>query len=97
MKKLIFAIALLVMGGASLSTASAASISPAAATIGQAAEADGALQLTGGRHHNRHRHYGYRHFNYGGGYGWYPYGYYDGYCYEHPYNWWCKKYFFKRY
>jgi hypothetical protein len=96
MKKLIFAIALLVMGGASLSTASAASIAPAATTIGQAAEADGMLQLTGGRHHHR-RHYGYRHFNYGGGYGWYPYGYYDGYCYEHPYHWWCKKYFFKRY
>ena len=96
MKKLIFAIALLVMGGASLSTASAASLSPAAAMIGQAAEAEGTLQLTGGRHH--HRHFGHRrHFYSGGGYGWHPYGYYDGYCYDRPYHWWCKKYFFKRY
>ena len=47
MKKLIFALALLIMGGASLSTASAASISPAA-TISEAAQSDSTLQLTGG-------------------------------------------------
>ena len=80
MKKLIFALALLVMGGASLSTAaSAASISPAAATISEAAQSDSALQLTGGGHHRR------KHFRYGGyrhnkGYSGYPYGYYDGFC-----------------
>lgn len=101
MKKLIFALALLVMGGASLSTAHAASISPAAATISEAAQSDSALQLTGGGHHRRHKHFRYgghrRDFFYSKGYDWYPYGYYDGYCYEHPYHWWCKKHFFKRY
>jgi hypothetical protein len=101
MKKLIFALALLIMGGASLSTASAASLSPAVASIIEAGQSDSALQLTGGRHHRYHhkhfRYSGYRHFYYGKGYNWHPYGYYDGYCYEHPYHWWCKKYFFKRY
>ena len=98
MKKLIFALALLVMGGASLSTASAAGIAPAAATINEAAQSDSVLQLTGGhghrRHHNRYYNNYYYHHK---GYSSYPYGYYDGYCYEHPYHWWCKKYFFKKY
>jgi hypothetical protein len=100
MKKLIFALALLVMGGASLSTASAASISPAAATISEAARSDGMLQLTGGNHHRRKyfRYGGHRRdFFYAKGFSWYPYGYYDGYCYDHPYHWWCKRYFYKRY
>ena len=101
MKKLIFALALLVMGGASLSTAaSAASISPAAATISEAAQSDSALQLTGGGHHRRRyfRYGGYRHNSfYRKGYSGYPYGYYDGFCYDRPYHWWCKRYFFKNY
>jgi len=100
MKKLIFAFALLVMGGASLSTANAASIAPAAATISEAAQSDSALQLTGGGHHHR-KHFRYgshrRYFFYSKGSEWYPYGYYDGFCYDRPYHWWCKKYFFKRY
>jgi hypothetical protein len=99
MKKLIFALALLVMGGASLSTASAASISPAAATINEAAQSDSALQLTGGghryRHHNRYHYNNYYYHH--KGYSSYPYGYYDGYCYKHPYHWWCQKYFYKKY
>ena len=100
MKKLIFALALLVMGGASLSTASAASISPAAPTINEVAQSDSALQLTGGRHrhrghghgHHRHRHYSHYHRK---GYGGYPYGYYKGFCYDYPRHWRCKKYFYK--
>lgn len=96
MKKLIFALALLVMGGASLSTASAASISPAATTISEAAQSDSALQLAGGY---RHRHYGHRyHYNnyhYRKRHHGYPHGYYKGFCYDYPYHWWCKKYFYK--
>lgn len=86
MKKLIFALALLVMGGASISTASAASISPAATTISDVAQSDGALQLTGG-------YYGRRHYYYGG----YPYRYYDGFCYDYPYHWRCKRYYYRNY
>ena len=100
MKKLIFALALLVMGGASLSTASAASISPAAPTINEVAQNESMLQLTGGRHrhrghghgHHRHRYYSHYHRK---GYGGYPHGYYKGFCYDYPYHWRCKRYFYK--
>jgi hypothetical protein len=98
MKKLIFALALLMMGGVSLSTAEAATALPAASSISEAVKADGGLEQVGHRGHHRHRHYRHYHkghyYNYG--YKRYPYGYYDGFCYDNPYHWWCKRYFFKK-
>lgn len=107
MKKLLFALALMMIGGASLSTASTANAAPAIASIGQAAEAKGGIQLVGG-HHGYRRHYGhyghryyrhYGHYNYRPYYNyhanWYPP--YEGYCYDNPYHWWCKKYFHNGY
>jgi hypothetical protein len=102
MKKIVLALALIVMGGASLSTANAATVKPA--TIGAAVTIeDTGLQLTGGRHghrgYHRYSHYYKKHWGYGGygHYSYYPRGYYKGYCYDYPYHWWCKKYFYKKY
>lgn len=105
MKKIIFALALLMMGGFSLSTASTANALPAMPAVAGTAEAGAALQLVGGRrfHHRSHRGFvkfhGRKHYgkHYGKGYGWYPKGYYKGFCYDYPYHGWCKKYFYKKY
>jgi hypothetical protein len=101
MKRTILAIALLTMGGASLSTVSTASAMPAAASISQAAQADGALQLVGGWRHNKFFFGHHRGFHKGRFHGkrfkWYPRGYYRDFCYDYPYHWWCKKYFFKKF
>jgi len=70
MKKIVLALALILMGGATLSTASAASAVPVQAGIAAIAQADSNLQLVGGwkhrkrwgwRRHNKHYgHYGRR-------------------------------------
>jgi hypothetical protein len=102
MKKLLFALALMMIGGVSLSTASTANAAPALAGIGQASEAAGGIQLVGG-YHGHHRGYRYHHRYYRYGYHYKPYYNYDwyppykGYCYDYPYHWWCKKYFHKGY
>lgn len=111
MKRIFLAIALLVMGGISLSTVSSANAMPATASIAEAAEAKSGLQLVGSwKHRGYHRGYGHRYHKgyrygkhhgryyrgHGKRYGRYYKGYSKGYCYRHPYNWRCKKYFFKK-
>ncbi len=94
MKKTIIALAVLMMGAASLSTANAMP----ASSIGEAVKAETGLQLTGG--HFKHRHFRRRHFHnryYRRHFDWYPSGYYNGFCYAHPYNHWCRRYFFRNY
>ena len=96
MKKLLFALALLLTGGAaSLSTASNANAAPALASISQVAEAKGDIQLVHGWKYKKNKwSYYYK-----------PYYYYrskwsppyKGFCYDYPHHWWCKKYFFKSY
>lgn len=105
MKKMIFAIALLIMGGFSLSTASTANALPAIAAVSGAAEAGTELQLVGGGYYHHRKRHGFKKFHsrwhygkhHGKGYGFYPKGYYKGFCYDYPYHGWCKKYFFKKY
>ncbi len=101
MKKIMLILALLIMGGFSLSTVSSAKAMPAPAGIAATTAADSGLQLIGGhRRHGRFRwkHAGFRRGIYlGSGHDFYPRGYYKGFCYDYPYHWWCKKYFFKQY
>jgi hypothetical protein len=100
MKKIIIAIAFVLAGGAALSTANAASLAPAVATIAEAAQSgDTKLQLVGGYGYKK-RYRGHRYHFKGGYHGkrfkFYPRGYYKGFCYDKPYHWWCKQNFNKR-
>lgn len=113
MRKLVFALGLLMMGGMSLSAASAASVLPAAAPVSKAVKAQGDWQPVHYRNHRRHyggyyrhsdygrRHYGYynrhRGFFFHGSFIFYPYGYYPGFCYDYPRDPWCGRYFYDRY
>lgn len=91
MKKIILALAVILMGGATLSTANAA---PAPASVIQAvAEVqDTASSIEKVGHYKRkyYRHHYKPHYYKK----WYPP--YDGFCYDYPYHWWCKKYFHKK-
>jgi hypothetical protein len=103
MKKLLFALALTLIGGASLSTAPSANAAPAAFGIAQAADLKGGIQLAGYHHHGywywkRHHRYYRNDFEvFGDGFRHFPSGYYKGYCYDHPYHWWCRKHFHRGY
>jgi hypothetical protein len=104
MKNIILALTVILMGGATLSTANAA---PAPASVIQAVaevqDASASLQQVGGykRHYKRHyynhyyKHNYYKPHYYKGHYNWYPP--YKGFCYDYPYHWWCKKYYNKHY
>jgi hypothetical protein len=63
MRKLVYALALLMMGGASLPAASAASVLPVASPVGKTVKAGGGLQLAYYRDHRRHFNNGY--YNHG--------------------------------
>jgi hypothetical protein len=108
MKKIFFVVALLIMGGFSLSTASTANAMPALKSIGEVADAKGGVQLTTGywhwkKHHWRdhyghhykphYYHYGYYKPYYYKHYKWHPHGYYKR-CHEYAYQWWCRKDFY---
>jgi hypothetical protein len=75
MRKRVFALALLIMGGASLSTASAASV-PVVSPVSKAVQASDNLQLA---HYRNHRRYYGGHYrpSYSGYYGGHRYGYYN--------------------
>jgi hypothetical protein len=100
MKKIIIALAFILAGGAALSTVNAASLAPAVATIAEAAQAgDAKLQLVGGYGYKK-RYWGHS-YHYKGGYHGkrfksYSGGYYEGFCYDKPYHWSCKKSFYKK-
>ena len=82
MKKISIALALILAGGAALSTANAASLTPAVATVAEIARGgDARLQLVGG--------YGYKKRYWGD-------AYYKGFCYHKPYHGWCKKNRYKK-
>jgi len=91
MKKILLALALILMGGATLSTAQAANAAPAAMSIAQAAQADNGLQLVHGWKHRKR--WGWRHKS-----KWSPKCYYKGHWYS---AWYFKKkfgwHFFKKY
>ncbi|MGF1621580.1 MAG: hypothetical protein ACFCUR_13320 [Rhodomicrobiaceae bacterium] len=101
MKKIIIALAFVLAGGAALSTANAASLAPAVATVAEAAQSggDASLQLVGGYGYKK-RHWGHRSYHKGGYYKkhfkFYPRGYYKGFCYDKPSHGWCKKNFYKK-
>lgn len=103
MKKIIIALAFVFAGGATLSTANAASVVPAVATMAEAVQTggDANLQLVGsyGYGHKK-RHWGDSYYHKGGYYKknfkYYPRGYYKGFCYDKPYHGWCKKNFFNK-
>lgn len=81
MKKIIFALAMLIMGGVSLSTASQANAAPisSVAAISEAVQqADGVEKVT-----YKHKYY--------------PKGYYKGFCWDYRGHWWCKRHFWPKY
>ena len=98
MKKMLFALALTLVGGASLSTVSTANAAPIA-SIGQANEAKGGVQLV----HDGYGYWRWRHYHrhdyevFGDGFRFFPHGYYKGFCYDYPGHWWCRKYFHRGY
>jgi hypothetical protein len=107
MKRIFFIVALLILGGISLSTASTANAMPALKSIGEVADSKGSVQLTTGywhwRKHYWRDHYGhyykphhyrdgnYKHHYYPKHYKWH--GYHKA-CDEYGYKWWCKKDFY---
>jgi hypothetical protein len=108
MRKLVFALALLTMGGAALPAASAAGVLPVASPVSTAGEAQAGLQLAHYRNYRRHYNgyynrsrYGYynrhRGFFFHGAFVFYPYGYYYGYCYDYPRDPWCRQYYYEGY
>jgi hypothetical protein len=102
MKKILFALALTMIGGASLSMVSTANAASApVAGIGEAAEAKGAVQLV----HDGYGYWRWKRYHrdrhdfevFGDGFRSFPSGYYKGFCYDYPDHWWCRKYFRKGY
>lgn len=104
MKKLVFALAVLICGGLSLSTVSNANAAPVVSGIAEAGQNRDALQPVGGwrdKHGydpyyqkiSSHRKKG---FWFKGHFIEYPKGYHKNFCYRNKGHWWCKKYFFKK-
>lgn len=81
MKKIIVAVAMLIMGGFTLSTVSQANAAPIAsvAAIGQATQLDSGVEKVTYKHK------------------YYPKGYYKGFCKDYYGHWWCKKHYGAKY
>ncbi|WP_088347428.1 MULTISPECIES: hypothetical protein [Rhodomicrobium] len=95
MKTFIILLSALTLGALSLSTIAKAEPATQISAISVEAGAAAPLLLAGYGGHYRYRR-DYRDA-FGEGFGWYPHGYYRGFCYDRPYHWWCRRYFFRRY